>query len=137
MRRSSEFLMCLVITASLGFGPAVSAQSTASQGAQSGAPGRMATNPLQIALTGCLKRSSTTGGYSISDQNGTIWELKSSSVNLAQHVNHSVTVTGKAVSAGEQPGPNNQQNGDTHSESKPQYILRVLTLQMLSPSCTR
>ncbi|MGC2109064.1 MAG: hypothetical protein WA655_06070 [Candidatus Korobacteraceae bacterium] len=88
-------------------------------------------------MTGCLKRSSTTGGYSISDQNGTIWELKSSSVNLTEQVNHSVTVTGKPVSASEQQGSNTQPSGDTPAGSKPQYILRVLTLKMLSPSCTR
>ena len=137
MSRSCKFL-ALFVLATLCFCPSMPAQSAGAQNPQAATqPGRTATNPLQIALTGCLKRSSSTGGYSIADQNGTTWELKSTSVNLAEHVNHSVTVTGKPVSQGAPQTSSRQESGSTQTGSKPQYVLRVLTLQLLSPSCTR
>jgi hypothetical protein len=138
MLRFRELLVCAVLFAIFSLCRATAAQSTAAQDTQSGNhSGRVATNPLQVALTGCLKRNSATGGYSISDQNGTIWELKSSTVNLAEQVNHSVTVTGKPLSASQQQGSSSQPSGNTQAENKPQYTLRVLSVQMLSPSCTR
>ncbi len=93
------------------------------------------TPPLQILVSGCLKRGNQSGEYYLSDQNGTIWKLTSSSVNLAEHVQHSVTVTGKPIS-NPQPPADNGQAGKTES-SNPQPGLRVLTLKMLSSSCTR
>ncbi len=90
---------------------------------------------MQILVTGCLKRGNAAGEYSIADQNGTIWKLTSTTVNLAEHVNHSVTIAGKPVVTPKQP-ENNTSGGQT-DEGKPQPTLRVLTLKMLSNSCTR
>ena len=119
--------------------PRLSAQSSSTQDPQSGAvPGGVVTNPLQIAVTGCLQRGGESGGYYISDQNGTTWKLTSSTVNLAEHLSHSVMVTGKPIATPQQQGNNGDgQGGKTEGGSKPQPSLRVLTLKMLSPSCTR
>ncbi|MGB8889695.1 MAG: hypothetical protein WCC87_23430 [Candidatus Korobacteraceae bacterium] len=116
--------------------PLLAAQS-GSQNAQSGAsPGGTVTTPLQVAVTGCLRRGGESGGYYISDQNGTTWKLTSSSVNLAEHVQHSVMVTGKPIANTQEQGSNNQ-GSKTEAGSKAQPSLRVLTLKVLSPSCTR
>lgn len=117
--------------------PLLAAQSGSAQDAQSGAStGRTATPPIQVMVTGCLKRGGESGGYYIADLNGTTWKLTSSTVNLAEHVNHSVMVTGKPVTNTQQQG-NNEQGGKTEEGGKPQPCLRVLTVKMLSPSCTR
>lgn len=117
--------------------PLLAAQSGGTQDAQSGAStGRVATPPIQIMVTGCLKRGAESGSYYIGDQNGTTWKLTSSGVNLAEHVNHSVMITGKPVTNTQQQS-NNEQGGKTEEGCKPQPGLRVLTVKMLSPSCTR
>jgi hypothetical protein len=115
----------------------LAAQSGGAQTSQPGmSPGGVATTPLQIAVTGCLKQSHETHSYFIADQNGTTWKLTSSAVNLAEHVNHSVMVTGKPIATDQQQGSSDQA-GKTDDGAKPQPSLRVLTLKLLSPSCTR
>jgi len=91
--------------------------------------------PIQIAVTGCLKRSNE-GGYRLKDRNGTTWQLTSDTVDLHDHLNHVVTVTGKPAPT-PQPEANNPQDGTAATASKPSPGLRVLTLKMLSNSCTR
>jgi hypothetical protein len=136
MTRLAKLAACFMCLLFLAVCPLLPAQSS-SQSAQSGAsPGGIMTTPLQILVTGCLKRGNQAGEYYLSDQNGTIWKLTSTSVNLAEHVQHSVTVTGKPIS-NPQPPADNGQAGKTQDSSKPQPGLRVLTLKMLSSSCTR
>ena len=135
MRRAG-FLVCLLVVAALSLAGVAIAQSSDTSGSPPAAhPGGFATNPLQVALTGCLKRSSVTGKFVLADQGGSSWELTSPSIDLAPQLNHSVTVTGKPVSSA--PPPNGQQNGAVADTDRPQHVLRVLTLKMLSPSCTR
>jgi len=57
-------------------------------------------------------------------------------VNLAEHVNHSVMVTGKPIATTPEQGSNGQA-AKTGNGGKPFPGLRVLTLKLLSPSCTR
>jgi hypothetical protein len=113
----------------LGLCPLLLAQSSGGQDTQSGVnPGGTVTNPLQIAVTGCLKREAR-GGYYIADKNGTTWNLVPSDTNLAEHVNHSVMITGKPATNAEQQG------GKLDGGGKPQVDLRVLTVKTLSLSC--
>ena len=88
---------------------------------------RTVTTPLQVNVTGCLKKSSKTGGYYVADQNGTIWELTSKKVDLAQHVFHTVSVSGHPST-----GSKTQEG-----KSEQQFGLDVVELEMVSPSCTR
>jgi hypothetical protein len=135
MTRLSKLAIGLAALAFLALASLLTAQSSSAQNDQSNATaGRTASPPLQILVTGCLKRGNEAGEYSLADQNGTIWKLTSTTVNLAEHVNHSVSVGGKPVVPPKQP-ENNASGGQT--ESKPQPTLRVLTLKMLSNSCTR
>jgi len=117
-------------------GPHVSAQSSDGQsGQQPATPPRMATPPLQILVTGCLKRSSD-GSYYLTDSNGTTWQLSSSSVNLGEHIMHVVSVGGKPASFDkvQQAG---QPSDKTKPADNPAHSLRVVTLKMVSNSCTR
>lgn len=107
----------------LGLCPLLLTQSGGGQDMQSGVnPGGSVTNPLQIAVTGCLKRGAG-GEYYIADKNGTTWKLVPNGVNLGEHVNHSVMVTGK-------PATNAEQQGSNEQGGKPQVGLRVLTVDL-------
>src|ERR1035438_578077 len=54
---------------------------------------RTVTTPLLVNVTGCLKKSSTSGGYYVADQDGRTWELTSKKVDLAKQVFHTVSVS--------------------------------------------
>ena len=90
-------------------------------------PGGTVTNPLQIAVTGCLKHGAGEEYY-IADKNGTTWKLVPNGVNLAEHVNQSVMITGK-------PATNAEQQGNKEQGGKPQVGLRVLRVKTVSLSC--
>lgn len=88
--------------------------------------------PIQV--TGCLRRAND-GGFYLSDQDGRKWILSSTTASLAQHVMHSVTVTGKPIPAARsQIGRNPQAADSSVNAARP---MDVLSLKMLSPSCTR
>ena len=93
------------------------------------------TPPLLVNVTGCLKKSGTSGGYYIADQNGSTWELTSKKVDLAKQVFHTVSVSGHP-SAGSK-----MQEGKSEQSQKPEgnrnFTLDVTELEMVSPSCTR
>src|SRR5579863_2058763 len=44
--------------------------------------------------TGCLMKSPVTNTFTITDENGKLWDLRSSTVSLDAHVGHTVTVSG-------------------------------------------
>jgi len=44
--------------------------------------------------TGCLRKDATAGNYSLTDENGKTWNLRSDTVPLGPHAGHTVTVTG-------------------------------------------
>ena len=128
-RRSiAIWVMCLAMASGV---PAVRGQTAAEQAPQpSAAPPQTMSPPIQLLLTGCLKRAND-GGYRLTDSNGITWLLSSKGVDLAAQLNHSVTVTGKpTVVAKEQA--KDQANDASYVRS-----LQVLTVKMLSNSCTR
>jgi hypothetical protein len=96
--------------------------------------GRTVTTPLQIAVTGCLKREGEDGGYFIVARNGTTWNLTANGMNLSERVNQNVTITGK-------PDANTEQSDNhgrkTEESGKPEITLRVLTVKTLTPKCGR
>ena len=104
--------------ASLGLWLLVIAQAGGQNAPPGSTSGQTVTNPLQIAVRGCLKHIDKSGEYSIADDNGKTWKLTPNGVDLAEHVNHRVLITGKLETAGEQV-----------------VGLRVLTVKTLSTSC--
>jgi len=96
---------------------------------------RTVTPPLLVNVTGCLRRSGTSGGYSIADQNGRTWELTSKKVDLAKQVFHTVTVSGRPSAESKiQEGKSEQSQ---KLEGNRNFTLDVIELEMVSPSCTR
>ena len=83
----------------------------------------------QLLITGCLRRNAEGAAYSITDAQGRSWRLvgeADSDVHLQDHVFHVVTVTGKEAQNNTHDAPTNQLP-----------TLRVLSLKMVSNSCTR
>jgi len=101
---------------------------------QMGTEGQKA--PLQN-VTGCLQKGSEPGGFNIVGEDGKIWELHSKKVALADHVGHTVSVTGspeKMSDAQEQKiesSENNEAAGKEHGD------LRVAALKMVSETCNK
>jgi hypothetical protein len=94
-----------------------------------------ATASRQVQVTGCLRRGSS-GTYYLSAQDGEKWQLSSTTVDLAQHVMHSVAVIGTPGQA-MQSKIGRKPEGDGQSGVNGARPLEVLSLKMLSPSCTR
>ena len=91
-----------------------------------------------IVVTGCLKRGNQAGTYVVTDQDGTTWELVSGNadVDLSKHIFHAVSMAGKEVPSPQQANPVTQSAANPQSDPS-QHELRVLSLQVLSRSCTR
>ena len=95
---------------------------------QSGAnSGGTVTDPLQIAVTGCLKQEGEGGEYFVVDKNGTTWKLTPNGMKLAEHVNQNVIITGKPDANAEQRD-NDNRGGKAEPGGKPQN-------QVASPDC--
>ena len=135
MKVNSLASVVLVLVALLFVTPSSAGQNAAAQKNQPG--GGFATPPIQIRVMGCLKRNAENGGYYLKDQNGHIWELVSSKVDLAGQVNHSVAINGKPAALSNPPEMQQESGQETQTGGNHSTELRVLTLQMLSPSCTR
>lgn len=134
MQTFAKLFIALALLVGLGGTPALLAQAAGAAPNPTANQGGTVTPPIQIALTGCLRRTGADNAFYLADRNGTTWKLVSDSVPLSEHMNQSVTVTGKVLRTPKQPEGSTQQSGGT-TASGPE--LRVLTIQTLSPSCTR
>jgi hypothetical protein len=47
--------------------------------------------------TGCLQKGDEPNGFTLTGEDGKVWELRSSEVSLSEHVGHKVTITGSPL----------------------------------------
>jgi hypothetical protein len=80
-------------------------------------------------VTGCLTQGDEPNEYAVKADDGKTYGLKSSKVNLAQHLNHKVTVTG-AVS-NEKEKTKVSKSGKVEEDAH----MKVTDLKMVSNSC--
>ena len=80
-------------------------------------------------VTGCLSQGDEPNEYAIKADDGKTYGLRSSTVNLAEHLNHKVTVTG-AVS-------HEKEKTKASKSGKPEEDahMKVTDLTMVSTSC--
>jgi len=81
-------------------------------------------------VTGCLAQGDEANEFSIKGDDGKTYGLRSSTVKLSEHLNHKVTVTGKATpakKAGKVEAKTGRPEEDEH--------MRVSSLTMVSTSC--
>ncbi len=91
-------------------------------------------------LTGCLRQGEDSGEYELVTQNGGSWELKSDAVNLAQHVGHTVAITGAVSNSGMHDMKEDaKKTASEHGmKASPEHgHLTVTDLNMVSTSCSQ
>jgi hypothetical protein len=92
--------------------------------------------PKPLRATGCLKKGSEGGGYYITGKDGTMWELSSKTVNLSEHVNHTVSVSGHEMPRSQADETKIAESEKSESAGSKYADLKVAQLKMVSTSCT-
>jgi lipid-binding SYLF domain-containing protein len=92
-----------------------------------------------VSVTGCLQRGDEAGEFSVTGEDGKVWELHSSTVKLEDHLGHKVTVAGTARAESKAEAKNEKKEGEVvkASEKEEYRNLRVTSLNMVSDTCTK
>ena len=114
---------------------AVCAQESTGQGMK-GKPEHKAAHSA-TSVTGCLQKGEEPSGFYISTEDGKTWELRSSKVELADHVGHQVTVSGTPTHGSKQRETKVGASEEKEAGGKEHADLRVTTLKMVSESCSK
>jgi hypothetical protein len=87
-------------------------------------------------VTGCLQKGDQPDQFSITGEDGKSWDLRSSTVKLADHVGHQVTVTGSPT---REAKAEEKKEGQVVNAARKEVLdeLRVISLKMVSQSCTK
>ena len=89
-----------------------------------------------MSVTGCLKQGTDTGGYYIV-ANGKMYEVMAHGVNLAEHVGHTVTVTGHGVKLPEARRPRRKPAKNRKLAAVLTRTFRATSLKMVSTNCSQ
>jgi hypothetical protein len=87
-------------------------------------------------VTGCLQKGDQPEQFSIIGEDSKSWDLRSSTVKLADHVGHQVTVTGSPT---REAKAEEKKEGQVEKAAGKEALgeLRVTSLTMVSQSCTK
>ena len=112
------------------------------QAQEAGAPAKSTAKakPAAIKVTGCLQKGDSADEFAITGENGKTWELRSRTVKLADHVGHTVTITGvrhHETKAEEAKEEKTEAKESKEAEAKEAGDLRVTRLNMVSDSCKK
>lgn len=87
-------------------------------------------------VTGCLQKGEKAGEFSITGDDGKIYGLRSSSVKLADHVGHKVTVTGKFKAEEHEKDDDDDEAMENRENGKKEAgEIQITKLKMVSDSC--
>ena len=87
-------------------------------------------------VSGCLQTGDSADEYKLTTAAGSTWEIKSDTVKLADHVGHSVTITG-VVSNATLHGTKEDAKSDVDKNATEHGHMTVTSLKMLSHSCKK
>ena len=91
--------------------------------------------PKAVSVTGCLVKGDEPKEVWLAEKSGRIYGLESSKIELSAHLGHRVIVTGYVLPEGkEESGEEAQKQNKTGKREA--FDLRVLTLKMISTTCT-
>lgn len=135
----------LALLAAMMFLPSrLAAQDTGNSG-QNAEPSASTTS-----VTGCLQAGTRAGRFMLTADDGTVYHLRSKSVDLGEHVGHTVTVTGHMPQRKAQGGqaPSSSSSADATNEAAQSgegqgghagggHMLFVTDLKMVSDSCKK
>ncbi|HTT24919.1 MAG TPA: DUF5818 domain-containing protein [Candidatus Sulfotelmatobacter sp.] len=83
----------------------------------------------QMTVEGCL--SGSNGNFTLTDKNGTSYQLTGDTAKLSAHVGHEVKVTGSSASAGEGASG----SAETSAAGSAGETLHVTSLKHISKTC--
>ncbi|MFZ1034323.1 MAG: DUF5818 domain-containing protein [Candidatus Acidiferrales bacterium] len=135
----------LALLAAITFLPSrLAAQDTGNSG-QNAEP-----SPSSTSVTGCLQAGTKAGSFMLTGDDGTVYHLRSKSVDLSEHVGHTVTVTGRVPQHHSQGGqaPSSSSSSATNEAAQSGegqggwhagggHMLIVTDLKMVSDSCKK
>ncbi len=115
---------------------------TALQAQEPAAPAKTTAKPTHptTTVTGCLQKGDEADEFAITGENGKTWELRSRTVKLAEHVGHTVTITGvrhHETKAEEAKEAKTETKESKEAEAKEAGDLRVTSLKMVSDTCKK
>lgn len=92
-------------------------------------------------VTGCLSKGNSADAFVLNGDDGSMWDVKSSRVNLGKHVGHTVTLTGVVSNAmmhnmKEDVKDAAKDTGATKSNTEHGH-LKVTNVKMVSASCRK
>jgi hypothetical protein len=132
LARVSLWLVAVLV---VSVGPiSLRAQETAAQEKSENKIEQKATRHPE-SVTGCLQKGDEAGGFSVTGDDGKMWELRSRSVKLADHVGHKVTVTGTPAHHSKTHEEKMEKDEKKEASGKEYGDLRVTSLKMVSESC--
>lgn len=92
-------------------------------------------------IKGCLDKTDEAKEFNLTGTDGSTWEIKSDSVNLAKHVGHTVSVTGvvsnAAAHGAKEDAKNEAQEHGIDKGATEHGHLTVTGLKMVSDSCAK
>lgn len=116
-------LFLLISVLLLGLSWAVAQDTTSgSQGSTSSRAGAGG----QVTVEGCLSGSS--GNFTLTDKNGTAYQLTGDSTKLSEHVGHEVKITGTSASA-------DASGSQTSASGSAGQTLQVTSMKHISKTC--
>lgn len=128
MKNMSRWVMCLVLV--VGAAAWAMAQEN-----DSGAKGKTTARTMK----GCLMQADNGKDFMLKADDGSKWELESDTVTLADHVGHTVSVTGTVehATAHNLKEDSKDAMADTHMKKNntEKGDLRVTNVEMVSDSC--
>jgi len=130
-RRMSSVSGWLVLMAAVAFFPRLLQAQDNSMSNDKG--GHMSTS--KETATGCLQKGEEPNGYTLTADDGKIWELQSTKVKLADHVGHKVTVMGTVAKASDAMEKKKESSETKETEGKEHGDLKVSSVKMVSESC--
>jgi hypothetical protein len=130
-RRMSSVSGWLVLMAAVAFFPMLLQAQDNSMSNDKG--GHMSTS--KETATGCLQKGEEPNGYTLTADDGKIWELQSTKVKLADHVGHKLTVMGTVAKASDAMEKKKESSETKETEGKEHGDLKVSSVKMVSESC--
>jgi hypothetical protein len=92
--------------------------------------------PKASSVTGCLVKGDEPKEVWLAQKDGRIYGLESSKIELNAHLGHKVIVTGYVLLEGKE-GPGDETHKENKASKRETADFRVLTLKMISTTCTQ
>lgn len=133
---------CTLVVSLIAVAQSTKQDATASQDtAKTNAQDKEAEKPAKETktVTGCLQKGDEAGEFSIAGEDGKVWDLRSSTVKLEDHVGHKVTVTGTVSGESKAETKREKKEGEVENAAqKGEYHdLRVTSVKMISDTCAK